>query len=276
MDACFRSTGGGDLQLSAPAQPEVVIVYGYPWPFDRRFHRDAVVGLGLGSLCLVVGAAVLRGVRGPVVSRQFLVVGGVVLVGFALVGAVLRQQIRSQAGSQPVTLATWVTLSRGVLGAVFAGLAAAVGFDGAGAVAWLPGLVFGLAAALDRVDGWLARTRDERTPLGDRLDIETDAILVLLGAAAVVDAGLAPAAFLAVGLARYLLLLEHAVQRYRGRTVGGEHRRWLNRLAYVVLVVTVWLATLPVTESATTRPLLSVVAALFLANFLRSWWATGG
>ncbi len=112
-------------------------MYGYPWPFDRRFRRDAVVGLGLGGVCLVVWAAVLRGVRGPVASRQFLVVGGVVLVGFALVGAVLRQQIRSRTGSQPVTLATWVTLSRGVLGAVFAGLVAAVGFDGAGAVTWL-------------------------------------------------------------------------------------------------------------------------------------------
>jgi CDP-diacylglycerol--glycerol-3-phosphate 3-phosphatidyltransferase len=254
----------------------VVVVYGYPWPFDRRFHRDAVVGLGLGGVCLVVVAAVLRGVRGPVASRQFLVVGGVVLVGFALVGAVLRQQTRSRVGSQPVTFATWVTLSRGVLGAVFAGLVAAVGFDGTGAVAWLPGLVFGLAAALDRVDGWLARTRDERTPLGDRLDIETDAILVFLGAAAIVGAGLAPAAFLAVGLARYLLLLEHAVRRYRGRTVGGEHRRWLNRLSYVTLIVAVWLVTLPVTESATTRPLLSAVGGLFLANFLRSWWATGG
>jgi CDP-diacylglycerol--glycerol-3-phosphate 3-phosphatidyltransferase len=254
----------------------VVVVYGYPWPFDRRFHRDAVVGLGLGSVCLVSMATVLRGLRGPVAGGRFLGVGGAVLVGFALVGAVLRQRTRSRAGSQPLTLATWVTLSRGVLGAVFAGLAAAVGFDGAGAVAWLPGLVFGLAAALDRVDGWLARARDERTPLGDRLDIETDAILVFLGAVAVVGAGLAPAAFLAVGLARYLLLLEHAVRRYRGRRVGGEHRRWLNRLAYVALVVAVWLATLPVTESATTRPLLSVVGVLFLANFLRSWWATGG
>ncbi len=82
--------------------------------------------------------------------------------------------------------------------------------------------------------------------------------------------------FIAVGLARYLLLLEHAVRRYRSQTVGGEHRRWLNRLAYVTLVVTVWLATLPVTDPATTQPLLSVVGLLFLVNFLRSWLATGG
>lgn len=251
-------------------------MYGYSWPFDRRFRRDAVVGLGLGGVCLAVVATALRELRGPVAGGRFLGVGGVVLLGFVLVGAVLRQRTRSRAGRQPVTLPTWVTLSRGVLGAVFAGLVAAVGLDGTGVVAWLPGLVFGLAAALDRVDGWLARTRNERTLLGARLDIETDAILVLLGATALVDTGLAPAAFIAVGLARYLLLLEHTVRRYRGRRVGGECRRWLNRLAYVSLILATWLATLPATESATTRPLLSVVAVLFLANFLRSWLATRG
>ena len=249
-------------------------MYSYSWLFDRQFHRDAAVGLGLGGVCLAAVATALQGVRGPVAGGRFLGVGGVVVVGFALVGAVVRQQTRSRAGGQPVTLATWVTLSRGVLGAVFAGLVAAVGLDGTGAVAWLPGLVFGLAAALDRVDGWLARARDERTPLGGRLDIETDAVLTLLGATAVVSTGLAPAAFIGVGLARYLLLLEHTVRHYRGRTTGGERRRWLNRLAYVTLMVTVWFATLPVTSPATTRPLLSVVAGLFLVNFLRSWWAT--
>ena len=250
-------------------------MYGYGTLIRRRRTRDALVGTGLGAAGLVVATVALGVLQGPAAGGRFLAVAGGGLLAFSAVVTLLERRIRSRAGDQPVTLASWVTLARGALVAAFAGLFAAVGVSETSTVGWLPGLALGLAAALDRVDGWLARTRNAETALGERLDIETDAILVLVGATVVVLEGLAPLPVLSVGLARYLFLAGQGLRRSRGRTAGEESRRWLNRLMYVAMVTALWLAVLPATGAAVTRPLVTAVAVPFLLNFLRSWLAAG-
>ena len=251
----------------------MAVVYGYRLPVPLGWRRDTVVGFYIGIVGFALATAAVAVFRDPAAGARFLVVGGSGTLAFGAIAVLLRQQTAS-GGTQPVTLATWVTLCRGVLVCVFGGFVAAVGLSTTGPAAWLPGFAFGVAAVLDRVDGWLARARDAETALGERLDIETDAILVFAGAVAVVAEGLAPVAFLAAGVARYLFLVGHRLRRYRGQTVGDEHRRRLNRLVYVVLTVAIWVAVLPVTAATTTRPLLVLVAVPFLLNFLRSWLAT--
>lgn len=251
----------------------MAVVYSLSSPFDREWHRDTVVGTGLGAVGFGTVAASVALLRGPAAGGRFLVAGGGVLLALALAGVAARRRSQVRPG---LTLATGVTLVRGLLVAVFAGLLAAVGLPDGGPVAWVPGLVFGLAAALDRVDGWLARRRDAETRLGARLDTETDAMLVLVGAVTVVSGGLAPAAFLAVGAARYLFLAGHTIRRSRGWSVRDEQHRWLNRTVYAAVTVTIWGALLPATDASVTRPLLAVVAVPFLLNFIRSWLATRG
>jgi len=246
-------------------------VYGYGLPDGRSRAWDTVVGVGLGGGALAVAAAAVAATRGVAAGSRFFAAGGAVLIAVAAVTV----GVRDWTGYQPLTLATWVTLARGGLIAVVAGLVAAAGLDGTGPVAWLPAVLFGAAAALDRVDGWLARTLDAETPLGSRLDIETDALLVLVATVVVVSEGLAPTPVLAVGLGRYLYLAGQTIRRYRGETPSGESRRWLNRLLYVAMVTALWVAMLPVTDAAATRPLVAAVAVPFVLNFVRSWLAAG-
>ena len=251
----------------------MVTVSGYEIGLGGGSHRDVrlSVGLGVGGLAAATTAAWL--VVGAWAGVRVAAAAGGVL---AVIGLVAAFEISAtEAPRRPITLASWVTLGRGGLVAAIAGLVAAVGLPATGTAAWLPGAAFGLAAALDRVDGWLARTRDAETSLGARLDIETDALLVLVGATAVVAAGLAPVAVLAVGLARYLYLGGQSLRRYRGRPAGGERGRWLNRVMYVLMVVAIWIALLPITDPGLTRPLVVAVSVPFVLNFLRSWIAAG-
>ena len=258
----------------------MVTVSGHEIALGRRVGRDTLLAVGLGTVGLAVATVAVGAFYDPRAGGRFLAGAGAVLAGIWLAAAAVDQSDeRGDSGSPDtaragITLATWVTLVRGGLVAAVAGLVAAVGLDASGTIAWLPGVGVGLAAALDRVDGWLARSRDAETALGERLDIETDALLVLVAVTALVLEGLAPAPVLAVGLARYLYLLGQTL-RPDGPSSTAEPRRWLNRLMYVAMVLTLWLAVLPITDAAVTRPLVTVVAVPFLLNFFRSWLAAG-
>lgn len=63
-------------------------------------------------------------------------------------------------------------------------------------------LVFLVAALTDALDGYLARSRGEVTPLGKLLDPVADKLLVLAGLIMLVDLGLAPAWIVIVILGR--------------------------------------------------------------------------
>lgn len=259
----------------------MVTVSGHEIALGRRVGRDTLLAVGLGTVGLAVATVAVGASYDPRAGGRFLVSAGAVLAGLWLAAAAVDRSNERGDSSGPdparagITLATWVTLVRGGLVAAVAGLVAAVGLNASGAIAWLPGVGVGLAAALDRVDGWLARSRDAETALGERLDIETDALLVLVAVTAVVLEGLAPAPVLAVGLARYLYLVGQTLRRRRGGPTGGESLRWLNRLMYVAMILTLWLAVLPITDAAVTRPLVTAVAVPFLLNFVRSWLAAG-
>ncbi len=105
---------------------------------------------------------------------------------------------------QPAILpADWITLTRMLLIAGVAGLVA----DSFGRSVSITALVTmsSVALALDAVDGQVARRTGTATPLGARLDGETDAFLILLLSIAVsADYG---RWVLVIGAARYALLL---------------------------------------------------------------------
>jgi len=72
---------------------------------------------------------------------------------------------------------------------------------------WIPAAALILAALLDLVDGWLARKTDTVTLLGQTLDTEFDALMILVGALLAVRWGKASGWFILVGLAYYLFRL---------------------------------------------------------------------
>jgi CDP-diacylglycerol--glycerol-3-phosphate 3-phosphatidyltransferase len=71
-------------------------------------------------------------------------------------------------------------------------------------------IVFVVAALSDIADGWIARARDEVTPLGVFMDLAADKVLVAGVLVAMVEAGLVP-----TWIAATLLIREFVVQAVR-------------------------------------------------------------
>lgn len=117
--------------------------------------------------------------------------------------------------AQPLDLVDALTLSRGGVAAVIAGLIIAGIRDRTGLAGWLTWpLLLASVTLIDWIDGPLARRRGP-TPLGRVLDIETDSCLSLVGDVAGSAWGDLPRHVMWPSLGRYLLpILSHYHGRY--------------------------------------------------------------
>jgi phosphatidylglycerophosphate synthase len=99
--------------------------------------------------------------------------------------------------------ANWVTTLRAVLTLAIAWFALRrPSVD----IRWIAGWTAGAIAALDGVDGWLARRTGTASRFGARFDMETDAALLLVLSVLVWRQGQAGAWVLLIGLMRYLFV----------------------------------------------------------------------
>jgi CDP-diacylglycerol--glycerol-3-phosphate 3-phosphatidyltransferase len=170
--------------------------------------------------------------------------------------------------------ANLLTLGRGL------GLAALAGFlfspRPAGWVAWLPGVIYTLAAAADFLDGWVARATNRATRLGESLDMNLDGLGVLAAAGLVVQWGQAPAMYLSVALARYAYTGGLALWRRSGRPAyplpPSVRRRAFAGLQMGLLVVLLW----PVFGPPGTWIAAVLFALPFLAGFGYDWLYAAG
>ena len=193
--------------------------------------------------------------------------------GLVAVSGVVGWLVRS-VDDQPLTLATAVTLARGVALAGFGGFLVA-GIP-AGSLAWAPAVLFAVAAGLDAVDGWIARSTDSVSAFGARLDTEVDGLTVLLGTLLVIRETLVPAVFVAVGVARYLFVFGIWLRRRRGQPVAELPPSQLRRVLGGLAMATIWVALLPVVPLSISRPLAVAVLVPFVINFSRDWLAVSG
>lgn len=235
-----------------------------------RLSRATVGNTVLAGVGLVALAVVWDG--GPT-TRFLLGTLTVLAIQFVVVRRTL-VRARLEAGPQPLTLATWLTIARGSALALLAGFV----FVGppAGTLAWVPGALFAIAAGLDAVDGVVARRTDSVTEFGARLDTEIDALTVLCGASIVVLYGFAPAAFLAVGLARYAFVAGIAVRRRRGRSIQKLDRSPARRFLGALAMAAIWLALLPNPGRTGSWLVTSAVLVPFLLQFGRDWLVVSG
>lgn len=233
---------------------------------DRRTLATATVWL-TALVGTVVGVLVVWDVAR---SAQFLLgVGGGYLAVVVTTG-----WCTTRPESTAITVPTALTLARGAALSVFAGFLA-TGLP-SGTMAWMPALLFGFAAGGDAVDGALARATNSVSALGAQLDTEMDGLTVLFGTVVVVWAGLVPALFLLVGLARYAFVFGIWRRKRRGLTVYDLPPSQLRRLLGGSAMVTIWIALLPVVPTAVSRPLAVGVAVPFVLNFTRDWLAVSG
>ncbi len=165
----------------------------------QRVPAGAMLGVVVGGAAAVVAAfALARGLAlgNDVVWRA----AAGALIGGGLLLMMTSQHLRVRSFG----IANGVTLLRGALTVL---LAALIGASGGEALGWTVIVIAVIAAALDGVDGLLARRRNEATAFGARFDMETDALLILVLAALVWQLDKAGIWILAAGLLRYAFVL---------------------------------------------------------------------
>jgi CDP-diacylglycerol--glycerol-3-phosphate 3-phosphatidyltransferase len=128
------------------------------------------------------------------------------------------------------------------------------------------------AALLDCLDGRLARRQNRETGLGSRLDMETDALGILVASLAGIATGKLPPWYLAIGLARYLFVLGIEWRRLRRVPVGDlDPSRWRRILAGMqmgFLSVALW----PEVPASLSRSAAYAFGGATLVFFARDWF----
>ena len=214
---------------------------GATWP------RGAAVAVALAAVAAAGGAAVLDAWwlhSGAVVWRAAVASAA----GGALVLWLATQHLRTATFGA----ANGVTLARGALTVV---LLALLGTDGH--AAWAIVALAVLAAALDGIDGALARNRGETSEFGARFDMETDALLILVLAALAWSGGKAGAWILLAGLLRYLFVAASWLWTWLAAPLPPSRRR---QTVCVVQIVSLIVALVPIV----TPPSSAVLALLGL------------
>ncbi|WP_224447049.1 CDP-alcohol phosphatidyltransferase family protein [Haloprofundus salilacus] len=168
-----------------------------------------------------------------------------------------------------------VTLGRGVLLAWVAAFAV-VDWTDIAALLWIPGVLYGTAAALDAVDGALARRTDRVTELGASLDLEYDALGVLVACSVGVAAGLLPVWYLSVGLARYMFGLARSLRRRRGAPVYDLPQRVSRRLLAGLQMAFLAVALSPVPGQRARTVGAVAFGGTLLLGFVRDWLYVSG
>ena len=174
---------------------------------------------------------------------------------------------------------TWLTIIRGALLAVLAGYLfqpwPASGFF-PGRLSWAPGLLYTTASILDYTDGRIARACRHETRLGAFLDINLDALGLLIAPLVAVWYGQLPIAYLSVGLAYYVFKAGIRLRKTFSRPVV-EPGPWSGaRLIAGLQMGFVGIALLPVAKPPVTTLSAYIVMIPLLAGFVRDWMIVCG
>ena len=128
------------------------------------------------------------------------------------------------------------------------------------------------AAALDGVDGWLARRTGTVSSFGARFDMETDAAMILVLSAIAYAWGKAGAWVLASGLLRYVFVAAGLALPWMAAPLPPSRRR---QTVCVVQVVGLIVAVSPVVQPPSSAAIAAAsLAALGYSFFIDTLWLT--
>ncbi|WP_277553538.1 CDP-alcohol phosphatidyltransferase family protein [Halobaculum limi] len=243
-----------------------------------RTPRAVVAWAVAGLVALATGAAVLTAGVAPDTAGVWLLPAAVVVAWewWFLTGNVDANHPTDapDARRDGLGLANGVTLGRGLLYAGVAGFLLTGSLNGAWA--WAPALLYGAGAALDAVDGAIARHVGSQTVLGERLDMGVDTLGFLVAPLVGVAWGRIPVWYLALSAARYLFKFGRWQRQRRGLAVydlpDSRVRRPLAGLQMAFIAV----ALAPVLPVAIVEYLAAVVVTPSLLVFARDYLAVAG
>ncbi|UCD82354.1 MAG: CDP-alcohol phosphatidyltransferase family protein [Desulfobacterales bacterium] len=174
---------------------------------------------------------------------------------------------------------TWLTIIRGALIAVLAGYLfqpwpASKFFPGR--LSWAPGLLYITASILDYTDGRIARACRHETRLGAFLDINLDALGLLIAPLVAVWYGQLPIVYLSVGFAFYVYRAGIRLRKKFSKPVA-EPGPWRGaRIIAGFQMGFVGIALLPVVRPPVTTLIAYLVLIPLLAGFVRDWMIVCG
>ncbi len=229
------------------------------------------------GLTLGIAYFLLRVIWSPVNAQRWLLVAGLTLAfELWLLYRNLKHNHRHHETMLLPALGAGniLTLTRGLLLTWLAGFLLSPWPPGG--LAWLPALLYTLAAVADGFDGYLARRTNYATKLGEILDIEFDALGILIATALAVNYGQLPWWYLTLGLARYLFVFGSWWRTQRGKPVYdlpfSATRRLLAGFQMGFTSAMLW----PIIYPPGTILAGIVFAIPFLTGFTRDWLIVSG
>ena len=174
---------------------------------------------------------------------------------------------------------TWMTITRAMLIAILAGYLFQPWPQSRlfpGRLSWTPGTLYLTASLLDYLDGRVARAGNHETRLGAFLDINIDALGLLIAPLLAVWYGQLPGAYLSVGAVYYLLVFGVQLRKKYSKPVFEIKPRRSARIIAGFQMGFVGIALLPVISP----PMTTVAAYIFmiplLAGFAKDWMIASG
>ncbi|QZP37364.1 CDP-alcohol phosphatidyltransferase family protein [Halobaculum magnesiiphilum] len=236
------------------------------------------VGVAVLSVGVGVGAGALAAVADPDTAGAWLVPATVV-VAWECVFLLRRRGLNHPPGepaavSGGVGLANAVTLTRGLLYAGVAGFLLTGPL--AGVLAWTPALLYGAGAALDAVDGAIARSLGRRTVLGEKLDMGIDTLGFLVAPLVGVAWGRLPIWYLSLSAARYLFKLGRWRRRRRGLPVFDLPDSRVRRPLAGTQMAFIAVALAPILPPSVVAAVAVAVLVPSLAVFARDYLVVAG
>ncbi|WP_142861179.1 CDP-alcohol phosphatidyltransferase family protein [Salinigranum halophilum] len=177
--------------------------------------------------------------------------------------------------SPTLGLANAVTVSRGWLYAAAAGFLLVVP-PPQSLWRWGPLVLYGAGAALDAVDGYLARTVGQETELGAKLDMAFDTLGFLVAPLVGVVWGRLPVWYLSLSLARYLFKLGRGWRRRRDKPVYDLPESRVRRPLAGVQMAFITVALCPLVPVSVVWPVAAVVVTPSLLVFARDYLVVAG
>jgi len=229
------------------------------------------------GLALWLGHQLLRVAWDPVFARRWAIVAaGVLAYELGHLWRGLKDNHRRGESALLPTLgaANVLTMLRGLALGWVAGFLLAPWPTGW--LAWLPALLYTLAIVADYLDGYLARLTRHTTVLGEKLDIEFDALGILVASSLAVSYRQLPWWYLVIGVSRYLFLLGIWWRKRRGRPVydlpPSTYRRIVAGFQMGFASVMLW----PIVYPPGTTLAGVAFAVPFTASFVRDWLVVSG
>lgn len=238
-----------------------------------RWLLASIVGTGL----LVAGYFLLHSEWSPQYAIRWVMLSAII-IGYEVVlvwRALPRNHRHAESQILPTLgLGNILTLARGFLLGLLGGFLFSP-WPG-GWLAWVPGILYTAAGIFDYLDGIAARKTNHATALGEYLDLEFDALGVLIAPLLGVWYGQLPIWYLLVSAARYLFAagiwrLERQGKRVYNLTPSTNRRIFAGFQMGMVGIV-LW----PIFSPPGTWVVSTVFMLPFLVGFIRDWLVVSG